>query len=181
MGPGTPCVQEREPLISIYKIILSLAVGCLLAACGNEQAASEQESQRKQESDAAVTSEFRVLSVPTIAGEVEAEAKAAGGEISLGPGLQRLVDLAKQDLGARLGLEQAEIEIVQAEYVTWRDSSVGCPQPGYQYTQVLTNGSLIRLGANKQVYHYHSGRNRPPTLCENPSATEPLPYAPGES
>jgi hypothetical protein len=152
-----------------------------LVACANEQTATEQESQPKQESDAAVVSEFRVLSVPTIAGEVEAEAKAADGEISLGPGLRRLVDLAKEDLGTRLGLEQAEIEIVQAEYVTWRDSSIGCPQPGYQYTQVLTNGSDIRLSANKQVYHYHSGGKRPPTLCENPSAIEPLPYAPGES
>lgn len=164
-----------------YRTVSSLAVGCLLAACANGQTAIEQELQHNQESDAAMASELRVLSVPTIAGEVEAEARAAGGEISLGPGLQRLVDLAKQDLGTRLGLEQAEIEIVQAEYVTWRDSSVGCPQPGYQYTQVLTNGADIRLGANKQVYHYHSGGNRPPTLCKNPSATEPLPYAPGES
>lgn len=164
-----------------YRTVSILTVGCVLAACANGQTATEQELQLKQESDAAVASELRVLSVPTIAGEVDAEAKAVGGGISLGPGLQRLVDLAKQDLAARIGLEQAEIKIVQAEYVTWRDSSVGCPQPGYQYTQVLTNGSDIRLSANKHVYHYHSGGNRPPTFCENPSATEPLPYAPGET
>jgi hypothetical protein len=141
----------------------------------------KQEMNKKPVDSAAVVSELRVHSVPTVAGEVDAEVKTASGEISLGPGLQRLVDLAMQDLGTSRGVGQAEIEILQAEYVTWRDASIGCPRQGYQYMQVLTHGARIKLRVNMQLFQYHSGGNRPPFLCAKPSATEPLPYAPGET
>ena len=160
-------------------IASSLAVSWLLAACANAQTETEQETRQKPEVDVA-TGELSVHSTPTVIGEVEAAAKKSDGEISLGPGMQRLVDLAKKDLSIKLGVEPAELEVVQAGYVSWRDSSIGCPQPGYQYLQVITNGSRIMLSASKQVYYYHSGGNRPPFLCKNPSASEPAPYAPGE-
>ena len=74
-----------------------------------------------------------------------------------------------------------DIDIVDAAYVTWRDSSIGCPRPGMQYMQVLTNGSRILLRANAVLYYYHSGGSRAPFLCAKPSPNEPLPYAPGEA
>ena len=164
-----------------YMIMSSFTVGCMLAACANGENATEQETPPIRESDSTTAGDLHVDSVPTVTGETVAGSKTAKEKIPLGPGLQRLADLAMQDLGSILGLEQEEIEVMQANYVTWRDSSLGCPQPGYQYTQVLTNGSRIRLRANKQIYQYHSGGNRPPILCKNPSKTEPLPYAPGEA
>lgn len=158
-----------------------LTFACLLAAGANAQDASGQDTKQTQKADSTAASDLQVDSVPTVKGEPAAESKKAEHKISLGPGLQRLADLATQDLGSILGLEQEAIEVVQADYVTWRDSSIGCPQPGYQYMQVLTNGSRIRLRAGNQVYQYHSGSNRPPFLCKKPSKTEPLPYAAGET
>ena len=157
-------------------VVAFTAVGCLLAACVNGQ-----DGQVVEESVSADASDLKVVSVPKASGEAGAVSKTVEEKVSLGPGLQRLADLSMQHLGSTMGVEQAEIEVVQADYVTWPDSSIGCPQPGYQYMQVLTNGSRIRLRANKQVYQYHSGGNRQPFLCENPSATEPVPYAPGET
>ena len=98
-----------------------------------------------------------------------------------GPGLQRLVDIAKTDLGAKLGVGADDIDLVEAAYVTWRDSSIGCPRPDMQYMQVLTNGARIVLRANGVLYHYHSGGSRAPFLCARPSPQGPLPYAPGEA
>jgi len=103
------------------------------------------------------------------------------GAIAPGPGLQRLVDLAVPDLAAKLKVDESAIELVEAQYVTWRDSSAGCPKPGMQYLQVLTNGARIVLQADGTKYHYHSGGNRPPTYCAKPSSIEPLPYSPGEA
>ena len=154
-----------------------LLVG-LLAACANEQDKAGQGPQQVQKADAPATGELSVHPATGNARDVGPE--AAGSEVSFGPGLQRLVDLAMQDLAARLGVETDAIKAVQGAYVTWRDSGLGCPQPGYQYLQVLTNGSRIRLSDGKRVYQYHSGQNRPPFWCETPSAAEPLPYAPGE-
>ena len=98
-----------------------------------------------------------------------------------GPGLQRLVDIAKTDLGVKLDVGADDIDLVEAAYVTWRDSSIGCPRPDMQYMQVLTNGARIVLRANGVLYHYHSGGSRAPFLCARPSPEGPLPHAPGEA
>jgi hypothetical protein len=78
------------------------------------------------------------------------------------------VEQAKSDLAGRLGISADEVTLVSAEEVTWRDSALGCPEPGMHYAQVLTNGSRIVLTAGGKQYHYHSGGQRAPFLCENP-------------
>jgi hypothetical protein len=122
------------------------------------------------------TKELTVKSVPSIASDL-----SSTPAVSVGPGMQRLVDIATRNLATKLGIEEADITVAQAEYVTWRDSSIGCPQPDMQYMQVLTNGSRIVLKANNGVYHYHSGGNRPPSYCAKPAPRKPLPYEYGET
>jgi hypothetical protein len=58
--------------------------------------------------------------------------------------------------------------VVSSEEVTWRDASLGCPQPGMNYAQMLTNGTRIVLEAAGQQYNYHSGSHGAPFLCANP-------------
>jgi hypothetical protein len=118
-----------------------------------------------------------VESVPTVAAELGQVESAP----SIGAGLQRLVDMATENLAANLKIEVAAIKLAEAEYVTWRDGSIGCPKVGEQYTQALVNGSRIVLKADGKAFHYHSGANRAPTYCENPAPQEPLPYYDGET
>ena len=84
------------------------------------------------------------------------------------PGVQNWVDQAKEDLAQRLKISSAEIELLSFETKVWSDSSLGCPQPGMRYLQVLQEGYLIRLSTGDQVYNYHGGGNRAPFLCEQP-------------
>ncbi|MDZ4721077.1 MAG: hypothetical protein SH847_21670 [Roseiflexaceae bacterium] len=81
-------------------------------------------------------------------------------------GMQRFITTATSDLGQRLGVDQAAIEVVEVRSVVWPDSGMGCPQPGMNYTQVLVDGLFIQLRANDQTYNYHSGNNRGPFLCK---------------
>ncbi len=85
------------------------------------------------------------------------------------PGLETLVATARADLARRLGVPVEQIEVLEARSVTWPDGSLGCPQPGMRYTQVLVDGALIRLLAGGKVYEYHSGGSRAPFLCEQPA------------
>jgi hypothetical protein len=78
------------------------------------------------------------------------------------------VQLAKEDLAGRLGVEANQIELVSAEAVIWPDGSLGCPQPGVAYTQVQQDGLRIVLQVGDKTYSYHSGGVRPPFLCEEP-------------
>ncbi len=76
------------------------------------------------------------------------------------------LEQARADLAERLGVPVDEITLVSSEEVTWPDSSLGCPQPGMMYAQVLTSGSRITLSAGGRTYEYHSGGQRAPFLCE---------------
>ena len=80
------------------------------------------------------------------------------------------VQLAIDDLTDRLAAPRGSIEVVSVEEVTWRDGSIGCPQPGMRYTQALVNGSRILLRSAGVVFAYHRGGTRPPFYCANPVA-----------
>jgi hypothetical protein len=87
---------------------------------------------------------------------------------ALTPALQSMVDLARQDLAIRLSVAVNDITIIQAAGVTWSDSSLGCPEPGMAYAQMLSPGYLVVLGANGSHFEYHGGKNQKLTYCKNP-------------
>jgi hypothetical protein len=73
-----------------------------------------------------------------------------------------------------LSISSQNIDLLEIAAVQWPDGSLGCPQPGMAYTQVMVDGMLIRFQAEGKLYEYHSGGSRPPFLCENP-ANPPAP------
>jgi hypothetical protein len=91
------------------------------------------------------------------------------GEIE--PGLETFIRKAKEDLSQRFSIEAEQIEVLEARSVVWPDTSMGCPQPGMMYTQVLQDGVRIHLKAGDQVYAYHGGGARDLFLCEQPGKT----------
>ena len=92
-------------------------------------------------------------------------------------GLRPFIDQATEDLATRLAIDTGDIEALSAVLVTWPDASLGCPQPGMQYAQVLTDGSIIELGVGEGddlvVYRYHSGGSKAPFLCDQPLDRKP--------
>ncbi len=80
-----------------------------------------------------------------------------------------LVQQARDDLAKRLGIPSEQTDLVEYKSVEWPDGSLGCPKPGMLYTQVMVDGLLMRFQAQGKLYDYHSGGQRPPFLCENPS------------
>jgi hypothetical protein len=86
------------------------------------------------------------------------------------PALQALVKQATDDLAARLGIQAAQIDLVEVEQVEWPDASLGCPQPGMMYAQVITPGYRIVLEAGGQAYEVHTDTDSSVVLCEDPGA-----------
>jgi len=76
---------------------------------------------------------------------------------------------ARDDLAGRLGISADQISTSSTQAVSWPDSSLGCPQPGMFYSQVVTPGYLILLKAHDKIYEYHASMHTDPFLCENPS------------
>lgn len=97
-----------------------------------------------------------------------------GSDVSVFPdgdidaNLQPFIDQATTDLATRLDIDATSITTVSAVLVTWNDSSLGCPQPGMQYLQVLQDGAVIELRVDDTIYRYHSGGNSGPFPCDRP-------------
>lgn len=73
---------------------------------------------------------------------------------------EHLVEMAKADLAQRLGLSADEIEVQSVEPTEFPDASLGVPEPGKSYAQVVTPGYIIELSADGETYRYHAGNGR---------------------
>ena len=82
----------------------------------------------------------------------------------------------RAQLAAKIGetaAASATVEVSQA--VTWPDGSLGCPQPGMMYTQMVVEGYQVVLAVGTTKYDYRIGLGGTPSLCESrmPHATSP--------
>ncbi len=84
------------------------------------------------------------------------------------PGLQNLIQLTTQDLANRLSVLPEEISLVEVTTMEWSDSSLGCPQEGMSYLQVITPGYRIVLQAKDQAFEYHTTRGSYFVYCASP-------------
>ncbi|MCS7039086.1 MAG: hypothetical protein NZP34_05745, partial [Caldilineales bacterium] len=64
---------------------------------------------------------------------------------------------------ADLGLSPEAITVESVEELDWPDASLGCPQPGMLYAQVITPGYRVIVSAGGRTYAVHldtAGRGR---------------------
>jgi hypothetical protein len=77
-----------------------------------------------------------------------------------------LLATIRQDLAARLQVSAKELTVVRAETATWRDSSLGCPQKGMHYLQVIVYGYWVVLSDGDRTYDYRVDDRGYFILCE---------------
>lgn len=103
--------------------------------------------------------------------------------ITLDPNVQTLLQIAKEDLAGRLKISADQIQLSKIEAVTWPDSSLGCPQIGGAYLQVLTSGFRLILETGGKKYSYHTDDKDRVLFCPmlRPGLeTVPIPSLPSE-
>ena len=86
-------------------------------------------------------------------------------DANVGPDQQQAVAAAVQDAAARLGVAANELSVQQVEAREWGDSSLGCPQPGNLYSQIVTPGFVIVLNSRGKQLEYHSDTRARVVLC----------------
>ena len=158
-------------------MLASAVVGCSSDADPAPQASSDSSSLSVTTVAAPPDSEPTTPATTTSDGPPEGSDTTVYERGDIDEGLRPFIDQATEDLAARLAIDPADIEALSAVLVTWPDSSLGCPQPGMQYAQVLTDGSIIELGVGEGddmvVYRYHTGGSSGPFLCDQPLDRKP--------
>jgi hypothetical protein len=89
----------------------------------------------------------------------------AEAEVEPLAGAEQIIQLAQKDLAQRLSLAPEAVRLVSVKAVEWSDASLGCPQPGMMYAQVITPGFRVALEAEGQTYDYHTDTGRLVVLC----------------
>ena len=73
-------------------------------------------------------------------------------------GLDALMEQARQDLAARLGVDAVHIRLGPLRAGQWPDSGLGCPQEGEALAPGPVEGLVISLKHAGRVYTYHTDR-----------------------
>ena len=79
-----------------------------------------------------------------------------------------ILSAVRSDVAARSGLAADAIRLVSARAMRWNDGSMGCPQPGQSYMQVILDGFQVILEAQGRSYDYRTDTRGGLVLCENP-------------
>lgn len=73
---------------------------------------------------------------------------------------------ARVHLADYLGINPGDILEKDVKVVEWPDASLGCPQPGMMYAQVITPGYKIVFEVGGFDYTYHTDLHGHVVLCE---------------
>jgi len=76
-------------------------------------------------------------------------AGSTAASASIPAAAERAVDASVSALAIQLGVDPSAITVVWVETKEWPDTSLGCPEPGMMYTQVITPGYLVVLDARE--------------------------------
>jgi hypothetical protein len=77
-----------------------------------------------------------------------------------------LLEKVLTDAASRTGVPRSAVSAVSAVAQTWNDGSLGCPEPGMAYTQVITDGYQIMVSAAGRTLDYRTSTQGAVKVCD---------------
>lgn len=84
-------------------------------------------------------------------------------------GFDAQLRLAIEDAAVTAGVAVDAVALVEGGGVTWRDGSLGCPEPDMMYTQALVEGYRFVLEVAGERVTYHGATGQDPFRCDDPA------------
>lgn len=72
---------------------------------------------------------------------------------------------ALRQAAERQGVDSSQVSIARSEERQWPDASLGCPQPGTLYAQVVTPGYLLVVATPSGQLEYHTDTRGKVVFC----------------
>jgi hypothetical protein len=124
---------------AIRKVLASLVAFVPLAACSADKPAQT-----------GIAPPTRIPDPPARA------AIPAGDDVSVASVPKAIRRAVVADAARRFQVAESAVVLSRAEQVTWNDGSLGCPQPGQMYTQMLVSGYRIVASTSEGQMEYHT-------------------------
>ncbi len=105
----------------------------------------------------------------------------------LSPAAQDVAATLREKVAKGAGVAPEELEAISAKEVKWRDTSLGCPEPGKVYAQVIVPGwRVVFRGPSGETYDVHTDKTQERwVICDQDQKEEspatPAPLTPGDS
>ena len=117
----------------------------------------------------------RGIAPPTrIPDPVELVVAPAGQQVSTTAIPREVRRAVVADAAKRFNVAESAVVLTRAEQVTWPDGSLGCPQPGRMYTQMLVEGFRVAAKTTEGELRYHTdGRGNVVTCAAGVAGQRP--------
>ncbi|MCD6520103.1 MAG: hypothetical protein J7M05_09305 [Anaerolineae bacterium] len=170
----------------IYLLILALLVGCTPRGTATPQiiqtaTPTPKESPLAPPSPTLSASPTVRKAPPSQHEEREKDKPTSTPEVlslkDLSEAQRTLANLAIADLAKRMGVDPSQISLESMEPRMFRDSSLGVPEPGKVYLQVITPGYVITLRLGGHTYVYHGSGKHIVLAAPRPERPGPSPVA----
>ena len=165
--------------MKILFVLLTVPVFFLFAGCQSQALPTEEQKNMipaqgeqlmptsKPVEATQTTAAQQIILPPTSSPEPYADNSSAPVQIiTPDADTQNLIRLAKENLAIKLNIDANQVQLLEVGAVMWPDSSLGCPQMGNMYTQVVTPGFQIKLEAAGKAYVYHTDNKDRILLCQ---------------
>jgi hypothetical protein len=165
--------QHDRPLLRGTGVLAATTLAlALLAGCGDaeEEPGSGGETSETADDTATDTEEMTMTPAPP---DDSAATELPTGDVPADIAESEEVQAAIADLAERQGVEESEITVAGFREVTWRDGSIGCPEPGMMYTQALVPGRQLVLAIDNDLYAYNAADDGEFTFCAKPQDPAP--------
>ncbi len=73
------------------------------------------------------------------------------------------------DAARRFKVDETAVVLARAEKLSWRDGSLGCPQPGQMYSQALIPGFRVVAKTSEGDLVYHTDTRGQAVVCAPPT------------
>lgn len=142
--------MSRLSGVSVKSLVPLLVI--VLAACGTPD-------------DGSATTSVAETAPTTSAPAPQSTTTTTIGDLEMPADNDEVEGAALADLASRLGVTPEEISVVRVRQVDWPDASLGCPEEGMAYAQVVTPGFQVLLQVDGRVFDYHAGSEGEVFLC----------------
>jgi hypothetical protein len=131
-----------SPSAFIPRMVLVAAIALAVAACGG----NGDETGAAETATAAPAAEMVTPALP-----LDTPAPTANEAVPAG-----IEAAARKLLADELGVDEGDFQLDGSEGMGWSDTSLGCPQEGFMYAQVLTSGYKLVFDHEGRSYAVHT-------------------------